>query len=199
MARVKVGVTGVPGAGKSALLEVFRAKGYPTVNADEVGHRVLDSVSSEVARVFGPQFLKPSGEVDRKRLGELVFKDPEALRKLENLVAPKIAFELGKLMEEAPGEVVFVEAAMLFEYRLERIFDLTVAVVGDLEEVKRRAARKLGYPVEVIEGMLRRQLPQEEKARRADIVVRNTGSLAELERQAERVLEEIRRRFGLTG
>ncbi len=196
MARVKVGITGVPGSGKSALLEIFRSMGYEVINADKVGHRVLDSLASEVAKAFGSEVLNPDGTVNRKRLGEKVFKDLAALKKLERLVAPKIAFELGKLMERAPGDVVFVEAAMLFEYRIERIFDLVVAVLAPLEEAKRRAAEKLGYPEEVVEGMLKRQLPQEEKAARADIVVRNTGSLEDLRAEAQRVLEEIRRRFG---
>ncbi len=196
MARVKIGITGVPGSGKSELLRILGAKGYPVINADEVGHQVLNSLAQELGRRFGPEILNPDGTVNRKKLGERVFRDQRALRELESLVAPKIAFELGKLMERARGDVVFVEAAMLFEYRLERIFDLTVAVVAPLEEAVRRAARRLGYPVEVIEGMLKRQLPQEEKARRADVVLENKGDLGGLEREAERLLSEIRRRFG---
>ena len=196
MARVKVGITGIPGSGKSELLRILSAKGYSVINADEVGHRVLDSLAQELGRRFGPEILNPDGTVNRKRLGERVFRDQRALRELESLVAPKIAFELGKLMERARGDVVFVEAAMLFEYRLERIFDLTVAVLAPLEEAVKRAARRLGYPVEVIEGMLKRQLPQEEKAQRADLVLENKGGLGSLEREAERLLSEIRRRFG---
>ncbi|MEO0140460.1 MAG: dephospho-CoA kinase [candidate division WOR-3 bacterium] len=194
MAKLKIAITGNTGSGKSAVAEILRKKGFPVVDADKIAHAVITApdIKDRIRAEFGPEFFTGSGEVDRKRLGREIFSDPSKLRKLNLIMRPRIAFLVGKAMDEAPGEIVFVDGALVFEYGVEGLFDRVVVVISDPEEMVRRTARRTGYSEEDVRRMLSAQIPQEEKARRAWFVIENKGSMEELERQVEVLLELLR-------
>ncbi|MEO0145525.1 MAG: dephospho-CoA kinase [candidate division WOR-3 bacterium] len=194
MAKLKIAITGNTGSGKSAVAEILRKKGFPIVDADKIAHAVITApdIKDRIRAEFGPEFFTGSGEVDRKRLGREIFSDPSKLRKLNLIMRPRIAFLVGKAMDEAPGEIVFVDGALVFEYGVEGLFDRVVVVISDPEEMVRRTARRTGYSEEDVRRMLSAQIPQEEKARRAWFVIENKGSMEELERQVEVLLELLR-------
>ncbi|MEO0180253.1 MAG: dephospho-CoA kinase [candidate division WOR-3 bacterium] len=194
MAKLKIAITGNTGSGKSAVAEILRKKGFPIVDADKIAHAVITApdIKDRIRAEFGPEFFTGSGEVDRKRLGREIFSDPSKLRKLNLIMRPRIAFLVGKAMDEAPGEIVFVDGALVFEYGVEGLFDRVVVVTSDPEEMVRRTARRTGYSEEDVRRMLSAQIPQEEKARRAWFVIENKGSMEELERQVEVLLELLR-------
>ncbi len=194
MARIKIAITGNTGSGKSTVAELLKKRGVPVVDADKIAHDIISmpEIRERIRAEFGDAFITASGLVDRKRLGREVFSDPSKLRRLNAIMGPKIAFMIGKAMDEAAGEFVAVDGALVFEYGLEGLFDRVVVVVSDPEEMLRRSARKTGYSVEDVRKILSAQAPQEEKARKAWFVIENSGSLEDLEKQVEALMERLR-------
>jgi dephospho-CoA kinase len=186
-----IGLTGGIGAGKSEALAAFERLGAATLSTDLVAHELLDAdeVRELLVERWGDE-VAPGGRVDRNRVAELVFGKPDELAWLESVTHPRVG---AAVLEWRQGlgpdrEVAVVEVPLLFEAAMEGAFDATVAVVAD-DEIRDRRLRERGQPG--LEGREARQLDQDEKAARADHVVRNDGTLEELEMRLAEVLEEI--------
>lgn len=194
MARIKLAITGNTGSGKSTVAELLKKHGIPIVDADAIAHKVISmpEIRERIKAEFGAGFVTGEGLVDRKRLGREVFSDPVSLRKLNAIMRPRIAFLVGKAMDEAVGEVVAVDGALVFEYGLEGLFDHVVMVVSDTQEMVRRSAKKTGYSEDDVQKILSAQMSQEEKAKKAWFVIENRGSLEELEKQVDALVERLR-------
>jgi dephospho-CoA kinase len=190
-----VGLTGGIGAGKSEALAAFQRLGAATLSSDAVVHDLLGSeaVRELLAERWGERVLK-NGSVDRAAVAEIVFADPDELSWLERTLFPLVGqrtaeWRAGLERSVAPPEVAVVEVPLLFEAGIESVFDATIAVVTDeATREQRAAARQQGG----LGGRQARQLTQEEKAARADHVVRNDGSLEQLERSMADVLARLR-------
>jgi dephospho-CoA kinase len=189
-----VGLTGGIGAGKSEALAAFARLGAATLSTDQVTHELLadPEVRDALIERWG-EGVAPDGEVDRGRVAEIVFADSGELAWLESQLHPRVgAHVLGWREQLEPGtEVAVVEVPLLFEAAMENAFDATVAVVAD-DRVRERRLRERGQAG--LAGREDRQLDQAEKSNRADHVLRNDGTLEELERAAATVLEEIGRK-----
>ena len=194
MARIKLAITGNTGSGKSTVAALLKKHGIPVVDADAIAHKVISmpEIRDRIKAEFGAGFVTGEGLVDRKRLGREVFSDPVSLRKLNAIMRPRIAFLVGKAMDEAVGEVVAVDGALVFEYGLEGLFDHVVMVVSDTQEMVRRSAKKTGYSEDDVQKILSAQMSQEEKAKKAWFVIENRGSLEELEKQVDALVERLR-------
>ena len=189
-----VGLTGGIGAGKSEVLAAFARLGAATLSTDQVTHELLadPEVRDALIERWG-EGVAPDGEVDRGRVAEIVFADSGELAWLESQLHPRVgAHVLGWREQLEPGtEVAVVEVPLLFEAAMENAFDATVAVVAD-DRVRERRLRERGQAG--LAGREDRQLDQAEKSNRADHVLRNDGTLEELERAAATVLEELGRK-----
>ncbi len=189
-----VGLTGGIGAGKSEALAAFARLGAATLSTDQVAHELLadPEVRDALIERWGEE-VAPDGEVDRGRVAEIVFADPGELAWLESRLHPRVgAHVLGWRKRLEPGtEAAVVEVPLLFEAAMEDAFDATVAVVAD-DQVRERRLRERGQAG--LAGREDRQLDQAEKSGRADHVLRNDGTLDELERAVATVLEEIGRK-----
>jgi dephospho-CoA kinase len=189
-----VGLTGGIGAGKSEALAAFARLGAATLSTDQVTHELLadPEVRDALIERWG-EGVAPDGEVDRGRVAEIVFADSGELGWLESQLHPRVgAHVFGWRERLEPGtEVAVVEVPLLFEAAMENAFDATVAVVAD-DRVRERRLRERGQAG--LAGREDRQLDQAEKSNRADHVLRNDGTLEELERAAATVLEEIGRK-----
>jgi dephospho-CoA kinase len=189
-----VGLTGGIGAGKSEALAAFARLGAATLSTDQVTHELLadPEVRGALIERWGEE-VATDGEVDRGRVAEIVFADPGELAWLESQLHPRVgAHVLGWRSRLKPGtEVAVVEVPLLFEAAMEDAFDATVAVVADdqLREWRLRERGQAG-----LAGREDRQLDQAEKADRADHVLRNDGTLEDLERGVAEILEEIGRK-----
>ena len=186
-----LGLTGGIGAGKSEALAAFERHGAATLSTDLVSHELLGDrgVRDALVKRWGAT-IAPDGAVDRALVAEKVFGQPEELAFLESILHPLVG---ERVLEWRAGlrpevEVGVVEVPLLFEAGLEAAFDATVAVVAD-DAIRDERLTERGQPG--LEGREDRQLDQEEKASRADHVIRNEGTLEELDARVAALLEEI--------
>jgi dephospho-CoA kinase len=162
--------------------------GAQTASADEIVHQLLrwdENAIADISERFGSGVLGEEG-VDRKALGRVVFGDPQKLSELEGVLHPLVHDETDRLMSFCCCEVFVVEIPLLFEAGRGEDFDRTVAVVVPEERQKAWAAGR-GVDEGTLRAIQDRQLPPEEKARRADVVVENDGGLTRLREQAEKL------------
>ena len=187
-----MGLTGGIGAGKSEALRALRRLGAATLSSDAVVHELLESdeVRDRLVERLGSD-VAPGGAVDRQKVAEAVFARPEQRGWLEGELWPRVARRIAAWREEAAAgrpPAVVVEVPLLFEAGMEAAFDRTVAVVAP-EELRARRASERGHAG--LEDRSSRQLPQSEKAERADYVVHNEGDIGELEQKLSRLLETL--------
>jgi dephospho-CoA kinase len=186
-----IGLTGAVAAGKSEALAAFERLGAATLSADAVVHQLLGApeVRDLLVERWGAE-VAPRGEVDRARVGAIVFERPEELAWLESQLHPRVG-ERVLAWRQALGDdfsLAVVEVPLLFETGLEPAFDATVAVVAS-DDARRARAGARG--TEALDPRSERQLPQEEKARRATYLVRNDGSLEELEAEVAALIPRL--------
>jgi dephospho-CoA kinase len=183
-----VGLTGGIAAGKSEALAAFARLGAATLSSDALVHELLDDsdVRSQLVQRWGEEILS-DGSLDRGRIGAIVFERPEELAWLEDVLHPRVGERVLAWRQSLPAgaRLAVVEVPLLFETGMDAAFDATVAVVA---EDGRRADRAGARGTELLEGRSNRQLSQEEKAARATHVVRNDGSVEQLEAEVERLM-----------
>lgn len=183
-----IGLTGGIGTGKSEVARILTELGAVVINADEVGHGAYTPNSEiwrEVVRAFGSGILQPNGEIDRKKLGVIVFADSRKLAKLNSIMHPRMARMVAERIEgyRAEGKsVVVVEAALLFEARWDTLVDEVWVTVSPMELAVRRIQARNGLPESEIRQRMDSQMPAAERLRRATVVIDNSGDLADLER-----------------
>jgi dephospho-CoA kinase len=189
-----VGLTGGVGSGKSTALAVLERLGAATLSTDAVVHDLYasDEVLGAVVERFGPA-VASDGAVDRAALAARAFATPEDRAWLEGLLWPRVgkriaAWRAEQLERDPPPVALVVEVPLLFEAGMEGAFDATVAVVAD-EDVRAERAGARGHAA--VDARAAAQLSQEEKAQRADFVVRNDGTLDELRVTLSRFLDTI--------
>jgi dephospho-CoA kinase len=186
-----IGLTGGIAAGKSESLAAFERLGAATISSDAVVHELLDSepLLGRLTKRWGEE-VAPGGTVDRTRIGEIVFADPEQLKWLEVQVHPLVGERIGSWLASLDDdvEVAVVEVPLLFESEMEPVFDTTVAVVTS-DEVRRARAEARGHAL--VGEREARQLGQEEKAARAEHVIENDGTLEDLERRLSALIAKL--------
>jgi dephospho-CoA kinase len=191
-----LGLTGGIGAGKSTALAALARLGAVTLSTDAVVHELYESdrVRAAVVARFGDD-VAPEGAIDRGTLAERAFATDAGRAWLEQLIWPLVGTRIAEFRQasaclEPPPRAAVVEVPLLFEAGLDGIYDATIAVVAG-EDVRRERALARGH--EALDERDARQLPQDEKARRASYVVRNDGSVEELEAQLSAVLVKLSR------
>ncbi len=195
---LKVGLTGGIACGKTVVRRRLEERGIPTLDADAVVHRLLQSgtdVTRRIAESFGSAVIASDGSVDRKALGAIVFTDEEARRKLNAVVHPGVWREIERFFEErkkASDPVAVVDAALMIETGSYRRYDLLV-VVHCLPELQReRLMARDGLSREDALRRIRSQMPIEEKRPLADFLIDTSGSIEETLRQADDLASQLR-------
>lgn len=198
-----VGLTGGIASGKSTIARALREEpGLAVVDADRIAwetYRPGTEVYKKLVERFGDGIVNAQGEIDRKKLGAIVFRDPEARRSLNDIVHPAVLSKLREIAqrERARGtQVLVVEAALLLESpHVDRsFFDYYVLVAVDPEEQLRRLMERDGLPREEALRRVQAQTPQDEKLPRADFVLWSRGRPEDTVQEAKRLFRELRRR-----
>lgn len=187
----KVAITGSVGSGKSEAIKWFRDKGYLTISADDIGHKLLDNpvIKKEISAYFGDQVISKD-MVDRKKLGKLVFADPKKLDTLNKILHPQIITGIEEFIEMADQKVIIVEVPLLFETGFEEMFDLTINIAAPPATRIQRLLIRDQLSEEEIVKRFNTQLPDDTKANLADITIDNDCQLECLYKQLE-VLETV--------
>ncbi len=195
---LRVGLTGGIGAGKSEVSARLAAQGAVVIDADAIAREVVEPGTeglAEVVEAFGPEVLLPDGTLDRPRLGEVVFADPELRGKLNEIVHPRVGARMAELEREAgPASIVVHDVPLIAESGRTDAYDLVVVVDVPPRVQLDRLVRRRGMNREQAEARMAAQASREQRLAIADIVIDNSGSLAELDRQVGDLWSELRRR-----
>jgi dephospho-CoA kinase len=193
-----VGLTGGIATGKSTVSAMLARHGAVIIDADVLAREVVEPgqpALAEIVREFGRAVLQPDGTLDRKRLGAVVFGDPERRRRLEAITHPAIrerfARRLAGLMSSGFDGVVIFDAPVMIESGNDRNVDTVVVVATDEETQIRRLMARDGIEREDALRKVRSQMPIAEKARLADHVIDNSGDRAATEAAVERVWHDL--------
>jgi dephospho-CoA kinase len=195
---LRVGLTGGIGAGKSEVSRRLAAQGAVVIDADLIAREVVapgtDGLEA-VINAFGPAVLGPDGTLDRVALGDVVFADQEKLGTLNSIVHPRVGARMRQLEEAAsPGSVIVHDVPLIAENGLADAYDLVVVVDVPPRIQLDRLVRLRGMTREQAQARMAAQASREQRLSIASIVVDNSGSLAELDRQVGELWAELRRR-----
>lgn len=195
---LRVGLTGGIGSGKSEVSRRLAAQGAVVIDADLIAREVVASGTeglAEVERAFGAGVLGPDGALDRARLGEVVFADKQQLAALNAIVHPRVGTRMRELEDAAgPGAVVVHDVPLIAENGLAGAYDLVVVVDTPPRVQLDRLVRLRGMTQEQAAARMAAQASREQRLAIAGMVVDNSGSLAELDRQVGELWAELRRR-----
>lgn len=192
--RYVIGLTGNIGSGKSTVLGMLGQLGARIVDADELVHQVMEQgtpVWQAVLDTFGEAILDEHRGIDRKKLGALVFDEPQALKRLEEIVHPAVNDRFLELAQNAEEPVIAVEAVKLIESGAHRALSSLWLVTCPAEERLRRLVEGRGEDPEEVEERLEAQMPEEEQALWADVVIDNGGTLEQTWEQVKAEWDRI--------
>jgi dephospho-CoA kinase len=198
---LRVGLTGGIATGKSTVGAMFIDLGCRLLDSDEVAHKLLQpgqAVHAAVVREFGTRILAPDGTIDRRVLGNIVFKeDDHARAKLNELMHPAIIHRQQEWFRETeaqqPDGIAIVDAALMIEVGTYKNYEKLIVVTCSPEVQKQRLRSRSRLSEDQIEARIRSQMPLEEKVRYADFVIDNSGSLAATRKQVNAVYWGLRK------
>ncbi|NLC57707.1 MAG: dephospho-CoA kinase [Armatimonadetes bacterium] len=194
-----VGITGGIATGKSTVAAMFAERGAARIDSDELARAAVEpcqpAYHAVVAR-FGPSYVRPDGSLDRRALGDLVFRDDAARADLEAIIHPQVTRAIQQRLAAlrqlpCPPPLVVVEIPLLFEVGLEYLVDKTIAVSSEQRTQLQRLTTRTGLPPD--EAMLRiaAQMPRAEKERRADFVIDTDQPLEAVRQEVDRVWRSL--------
>jgi len=194
---MNIGLTGGIATGKSTVAKLLTERGAKLIDLDKIAREVVEPgqpALHAIAERFGQAVLQPDGSLDRKKLGAVVFSDLEERKALEAITHPAIRAVMKERMAryeaEEPDRLVVVDVPLLFESKLESYFEQVMVVYVPREIQLRRLIERDALTPEEAEKRLAAQMDIEEKKRRADILIHNTGTPEDTDRQIDRFWRE---------
>jgi dephospho-CoA kinase len=194
-----IGLTGGIASGKSTVIQYLRDKGYPVIDADKLGHRVLEQGNpgyDKVVEKFGIDILNQDNSVNRLVLGRIVFGDPEKLKQLNEISHPIIAEMIQKEFESLVSEdtegIVLLEAAILIEANWHKMCDYIWVVTLEQDVAVQRLQKRDGLSEIDARSRLDAQLAPEERLAYADVILRNEGTMNDLISKTKQALAGLR-------
>ena len=194
---IVIGITGGIGTGKSTVTEYLEKNGFFVIDSDRISHEVTAKGSpllTVIAEAFSPDVITADGELDRKRMSEIVFSDPEKRLLLQSIVTEKIIScsedMLKALREENPDRLVFFDAPILFETRAHEIVDFSWVVTADEDVRIARVMARDGVTEDKVRARIASQMPEAEKIARADEVIDNSSDLESLYKKIDILTEK---------
>lgn len=171
-----IGITGGIGSGKSTVSGMFRQFGAEIIDADEISRNVAKKTGSafcEVVGSFGVEILQENGEIDRKKLGQIVFSDKNKLMVLNEIIHKYVFIEMEKRIKESKAEIIILDVPLLFsnDFRIE--YDYSVGVTASVSERIKRVKTRDGLTEEEILSRMNNQISDKELEEKADFIIEN--------------------------
>ncbi|MFT7860595.1 MAG: dephospho-CoA kinase [Sulfurimonas sp.] len=188
-----IALTGGIATGKSTVASLLALNGMRVIDADAISHKILDASYEWVRETFGDEYIKPNNKVDRAKLGEYIFKTPEAKKVLEGFLHPKIKAEIERESEKQDSFKFpyLIDIPLFFENSNYDIKDSVVVYTpGDIQ--LERFMKRNGYSEEESRRRIASQLPIDEKKKRATWVIDNSKDLKHLQSEVESFVEKIK-------
>ncbi len=190
-----IGLTGGIASGKTTVSDYLKSLGVCVIDADEVAHEVTSPGSAgfkEIIEEFGEDLLTAEGNLNRKKLGEIVFSDKEALSKLNAIVHPLVIENIRQMLVKIEcSPCVVLDVPLLFESGMDDLCDEVWVVAVDEDTQVKRLMERDGYNLDEATRRVNAQMPLEEKVRRAHRVLDNTGTIEETKRQVDELFEGV--------
>jgi len=193
-----VGLTGGIASGKSTVAEILKRQGAAIINADVLAREVVEpghQAWTEIVNTFGTAVLQPDRALDRQKLRAIIFDDPDARKKLESIIHPQVrALAEQRIREHAAAgyAVIVYEVPLLFEGNLQEWLRPVILVACDVDTQRNRLQSRDNLSAAQAQKHIDAQMSLEAKRRLADYVIENNGSLEDLKRQVQAVLEKIK-------
>ena len=181
---LKAAITGNIASGKSQVEKIISKK-YPVYDADKIAHKILENLKD-----FYGYDVFTDGKIDRKKLGELVFSNPDLKKKLEEIIHPQVKQEILKIFEQ-DLPVVFISIPLLFETGFDRLFDKIIFVSADSKLRLERLMKRNNFTKEEALRRIQSQGAEEEKIQKSDFVICNNSTLTDLKTQTDLALAKI--------
>ncbi|MBA3063644.1 MAG: dephospho-CoA kinase [Atribacteria sp.] len=195
-----VGLTGGIVGGKSTVASMFKDLGAKIIDADKLGHSVIlphRPAWKKIVNLFGKDILRNNLTIDREKLGKTVFTNQTLLKKLNEITHPEIIkmikkeIDLVKNTTHNQGKILIIDAALIYEAKIDRLMDKIIVVyINEDEQVKRLTERNNLSKEEALQR-IKSQIPMKEKVKMADYVIDNSSSLNKTKKQVEKIWEEL--------
>lgn len=195
---MKVGLTGGIATGKSTVSRMLRQRGAAIVDADRVAREVVEPGTEGAAGIrkrFGDPLFRPDGSLDRQRLGQIIFADSQARRDLNRLLHPliirRMESETARLQRADPHSIIIWDTPLLIEENLTKYVECVVVVYIPAALQEKRLMERDGITAAEARSRIQAQMPIEEKKSFADVLIDNSGTLAETERQVDALWQTL--------
>lgn len=195
---IVIGLTGGIASGKSVISGMLEQWGAVVIDADRIGHEAFlpdTDIWREVVAAFGSDILGENREIDRSKLADVVFRNPDALERLNRIMHPlmhQIAEKKIEALRDRGADIVVLEAALLIEAQWTDLVDQVWVVTAPESAVIDRLCNQKGFTEEQAKARIKSQMPSAERSRYADIVIENNSDLNSLREEVEGVWQRLR-------
>lgn len=194
MKQIIISITGSIGSGKTTVAKLFSRHRYNRIDADEIGHEIIRKNSiayKEIIKEFGNKISLENKNIDRKKLGDIVFNDNKKLQKLNSITHPiiiqNIKNQIKKIKKRCEGKTrIVVDAPLLLETKTKNLVDKIIVVKCDKRKIFDRLSQK--FSKREIEKILKSQMPLNQKLKYADFVIDNNENLHRLNKQVKKIV-----------
>lgn len=188
-----IGLTGGIASGKSTVSKYLVEKGFKVYDADKIAKDISEkkSVQEEIILTFGNKILDKNGNIDRKKLKEIVFENKEKLKRLNAIIHPKVINFYKELKEKKTDKVIIFDVPLLFESGIDKFCNRILVIISDYEVQLNRIIERDKINRELAEKIIKSQLSNEERIKKADVVIENNSNLEDLFKKVERFCETI--------
>lgn len=184
-----LGITGVFGSGKTTVAKLFKKYGYKHINADQIGHQLLNKqkIKNKIIKEFTKKILTKN-KIDRKKLKNIVFYNKNKLKKLNKIIHPEIIKEI-KLIIKSKNKKLVVDGALLIEAKCTKLFKKLIVIKISKKEQIKRILKKGKYTKQEIDNIISSQLSQKEKLKYADVIITNSKDINHIKKQVKEIIK----------
>jgi len=183
--KLRIGITGGVGSGKTLAAKYFESLGYTVINADKTAKELYKKnlkLKKKLVKEFGKVILDDSGNIDIKGMRKLILSGKNIIKRVNRIVHPFVFKEMDKIFKAAKGKIVFTEAAIMFETGSAKKMDYVILIYSNKQNRINRITKRDGVSAADVKRIMNLQLDEREKVKLADFVVKNNSTPAELKR-----------------